>query len=352
MDRRKPLLVNDFELATLKILEQTAIVHGVDLYPKVRVADAIEIYRSGLSEQEYSYALKAHFDFLLTQGDQYKTPAFAVEFDGFGHNKDPQAIQNDRFKNSICEKLGLPLLRVDSSFLKPLSWYKFLNQVGFVDYTYTILSWLVEAWFEYEEFIKRKEQQYFEDFSKYIRQIHYYCHADKNRLVWYDPDNPDPSSSKLIYQLSGSLTLKQESEKTVIVRASDPFLIYKAQLWKWYGEQVCMSWEPKISTEIDSLGYATSYASIAISENRFVRGEARCKPFRFPIPIDHIYLSKELAVLNAVEKLQEIIYPDKCKKYLFYELIQTHHYNLLADSREDELIIFAKIRRLRQNLKL
>jgi hypothetical protein len=41
--------------------------------PKPRVADALPIERSRISDDLYSYALKAHFDFLVTDGNHQRS---------------------------------------------------------------------------------------------------------------------------------------------------------------------------------------------------------------------------------------------------------------------------------------
>lgn len=78
--------------------------HGAELHEKVRVADLIEITkldRRGLG----TYALQAHFDFVLL--DENQKAVVAIEFDGPGHDS-----ANDAKKNSICQQAGLPLIRV------------------------------------------------------------------------------------------------------------------------------------------------------------------------------------------------------------------------------------------------
>ena len=78
--------------------------HGAELHEKVRIADLIDITkldRRGLG----TYALQAHFDFVLI--DENQEAVVAIEFDGPGHNS-----ANDASKNSICQQADLPLIRV------------------------------------------------------------------------------------------------------------------------------------------------------------------------------------------------------------------------------------------------
>jgi hypothetical protein len=103
MDRRRRILVNPYEEETDTALAVAASKYNARVCPKLRVADALEISQSGLTNEEYSYALRAHFDFVLTQDGK---ATFAVEFDGSQHDRNPQTILKDTLKNSICEKLG------------------------------------------------------------------------------------------------------------------------------------------------------------------------------------------------------------------------------------------------------
>jgi hypothetical protein len=58
---------------------------------------------------------RGHFDCVVFHADS-REPAFAVEFDGVGHD-DPRQAERDRLKNLFCMAAGLPLLRVGSADL-------------------------------------------------------------------------------------------------------------------------------------------------------------------------------------------------------------------------------------------
>ncbi len=78
--------------------------HGSELHEKVRIADLIDIAK--LDRRELgTYALQAHFDFVLI--DENQKAVVAIEFDGPGHDS-----RNDTQKNSICQQADLPLIRV------------------------------------------------------------------------------------------------------------------------------------------------------------------------------------------------------------------------------------------------
>jgi len=107
-------------------------VYGAHVYPKVRLADVFRIERSGIRRELYSFALKAHFDFLIT--DDAPDPLFAVELDGESHRHSRQR-QRDRLKNQLSDHFGLPLLRVTARHLQ--------FRVRGVD----LLAWFVHSWF-------------------------------------------------------------------------------------------------------------------------------------------------------------------------------------------------------------
>jgi hypothetical protein len=130
MSRRKRLL-NHCERAARDLVRDAASRFGAEVFSKVRLADVLDINQSGLSHDEFNYALKSHLDFVVTRND---IAEFALEFDGPHHTYDECAISNDLAKQSICRQLNLPLLRVDAQFLRPLE-------------KFSVLTWLVTMWF-------------------------------------------------------------------------------------------------------------------------------------------------------------------------------------------------------------
>src|SRR5882672_9392585 len=64
MPRTKKIL-NLSESTTREILSTAAARNGVRVVEKVRVADVLQIEGSGISDALYSYALRAHFDFIV-----------------------------------------------------------------------------------------------------------------------------------------------------------------------------------------------------------------------------------------------------------------------------------------------
>jgi len=136
-NRRKRML-NKQEERTNDILNAITSKYNAHICLKNRIADVLEITNSGLSNKEYSYALKAHFDFVVTDKDYM--PEFAVEFDGSQHKSNLSAIYNDELKNNICRKLGFPLLRITSEYFEKIGEFP------------TILSWITELYFLQKSF--------------------------------------------------------------------------------------------------------------------------------------------------------------------------------------------------------
>lgn len=107
-------------------LKPAAERYGAEIYRKVRIADAVDI--DALEHGLGGYALKAHFDFVVT--DPEHMPQFAVEFDGSGHS-----TAHDAKKDKLCQILGLALFRVDLRSSDDRS--------GEMDF----LAYLVHLWF-------------------------------------------------------------------------------------------------------------------------------------------------------------------------------------------------------------
>jgi len=136
MYRKK--IENRQEERTRSVLNNIARNYDAEVFPKIRIADVLEIANSGLSNNEYSYALKAHFDYVVVNKD--KIAEFAVEFDGSQHKYDDLAIKRDELKNSICRKLELPLLRITSGYFEKIGNFP------------TILGWITELYFLQKSF--------------------------------------------------------------------------------------------------------------------------------------------------------------------------------------------------------
>jgi hypothetical protein len=107
-DRLRPL-VNRGESAVLDIARAVCKATGTEPFAKIRIADAIRIEGSGISDSLYKYALSAHFDILVSKNNK---AYLAIEFDGSGHD-----ARNDERKAAICDLFKLPMIRVKETHL-------------------------------------------------------------------------------------------------------------------------------------------------------------------------------------------------------------------------------------------
>lgn len=124
--------------------------HNCAVNEKIRIADAVEINESNLTQEEFNYALKAHFDYVVSRKTDTKA-LFAVEFDGPYHHSDRRAQRRDALKDSIWKKLGMPFLRVDSDFIN--------QKLG----RFQLLSYFVDIWFLSETFHEQQAEGYIPD---------------------------------------------------------------------------------------------------------------------------------------------------------------------------------------------
>ena len=125
-------LFNKYEELTYSKLNDVCEQNGAHVFAKVRVADVCPIEGSGISDDDYSFALKSHFDFVVT--NQGYIPLFAVEFDGPTHREHRQK-DRDRRKDFLCDRFDFPLLRINSNYID--------RQFRGLD----LLTYFVEVWF-------------------------------------------------------------------------------------------------------------------------------------------------------------------------------------------------------------
>jgi hypothetical protein len=122
--------LNRSESRALDLLES---VFGGTLwavYAKTRVADVIEPSPDERPMLPEGNMLEyGHFDFVIINRSA-AMPVFVIEFDGPSHN-DPVQRRRDATKSLLCERAGLPLLRVTADDIAPRE-------------QTTMLEWLVE----------------------------------------------------------------------------------------------------------------------------------------------------------------------------------------------------------------
>src|SRR6266704_2970842 len=126
------LFLNNYERVTYDKLKAVADRVGAHVFSKVRLADVIPVNNSGISSAEFTFALKSHVDFLVTNSEQ--EPQFCVEFDGPKH-RDEDQIRRDEIKNDLLERFDMPYMRINARYLEDR--YRGLD----------LLTYFVDVWF-------------------------------------------------------------------------------------------------------------------------------------------------------------------------------------------------------------
>lgn len=172
-------LVNQSEEAVDAELQSLANEYGYRVHIKIRVADVLRVEGSGIYDDLFSFALKAHFDFVIS--DANSDPLFAVEFDGPSHRLENQQ-ERDAQKDELCERFELPILRINTNHL-----VKKYNKAS-------LLRWIISAWELQKSFLqgqKTGQIPFDEDFDpimlwhhpgKTIEEMHPHWIALKPRL--------------------------------------------------------------------------------------------------------------------------------------------------------------------------
>jgi hypothetical protein len=255
MDRRKPLLVNIGEAETDAALHDIAHELGRRVFVKPRLADAVDVNKSGLSNEEYGYALKAHLDFVIARASDGR-PDFSVEFDGPYHDTDADAARRDALKNTICQRLGLPLLRIDPDYLQTVKGFR-------------LVSWLVELWFLNEAFYEAQA---------------------RGQVPWDEPFDPYSIVEPLATGgWSFPFSLAEEAQRAI---------------WKAFAEGACLQPTPdRLYRTTDDTGEA--YAMLRLHGDRWIISRVTIRAFRFP-PVTPGELAEELATVDVSAKLEEV----------------------------------------------
>jgi len=131
--RRRPLL-NLSEGRAHRLLVRTLTSTGWNVAIKPPVQAVLDKEHDDLAMDEFRLYTQGHFDFAIYSEDD-PLAAFAIEFDGFGHDQ-PDQIARDIIKNRLCARAALALLRVGSAELREI------EQV-------TVLEWIVERFTEW-----------------------------------------------------------------------------------------------------------------------------------------------------------------------------------------------------------
>lgn len=110
---RDPFL-NSSESKAFDIMQPFGIEHNCRIFAKVKLADILEIRGSGLDDEHFAYASRAHFDFIIVKDNAVK---FAIELDGPRHYQTDGTRHRDHMKHFICRYFDFELLRIDLGYL-------------------------------------------------------------------------------------------------------------------------------------------------------------------------------------------------------------------------------------------
>jgi hypothetical protein len=266
-DHRRPLRANSYEVLTADVLVEAAKAGNAVVAEKIRVADALEIGASGLSDEEYEYALKAHFDFVVVAGDDHM-PLFAVEFDGPSHD-DPDVKRRDALKDAICAKLGMPLLRVREEHL-----------LGLVHES--ILAWLVRVWFLAAAFEPLTGEPF--NFRLTLTEP---ADGRPAHIATFVPEARGRIFDFLVRDAGGGQLKAQEPDGT--------------------RHMTVTFWFPYVAAHDDpeGTGYAQGYALASLQSGAGLVGRSRCRAVRFG-PIRPSDIAGELALLDLAEQIESL----------------------------------------------
>ena len=120
----RPIL-NRYERQALGILQKVTSRFGMNVVPKLRISDVVPLDTEAMRDDLQSFGEQAYFDFTIAAE---KAPVLAIEFDGPDYAEESCIIRNQK-KQEICDKLELPLLRVDTQYLRKIATFTTLELV-------------------------------------------------------------------------------------------------------------------------------------------------------------------------------------------------------------------------------
>ena len=262
---RRPILVNDYEVAVDSQLGRLCERYGLRLFAKVGLKDVLPIQGSRLDDADYGYALMAHFDFVIA--DQDGEAMLAVEFDGGLHRTDPQQIIRDGRKNRICEQFLLPLVRAGASSLRH------------ADHR-TLLEWLIEVFLEQRRLWAQHEA--YEETGD-VDPPDYDPRKFDYREAW------KPSERGL--ETAGLLDAFAEARSTVSkFYWREP--IGCPEFEGWYGDNPC--------------GHTVGHLALEVQQGRWLLSTGRCDLRGIDVWLDAVFppaLAQDIALLGLARQL-------------------------------------------------
>lgn len=121
-------VLNFHEAGADLMLQEYAAEWGYRVQLKMRLCDAIDAEGDVRNERERNFLRTSHLDFVLVAEDSLQ-PVLAVEYDGSQHLTDPVQIARDQIKDRLCAAAGLPLLRIDSGYMRKSGKWRVLRYI-------------------------------------------------------------------------------------------------------------------------------------------------------------------------------------------------------------------------------
>lgn len=124
-------LFNRSEDQVLRELQSIAADNGMKVFAKTRLSDVLEKGRTFLTQREFDFYTRSHFDFVVT--DANARPLMVVEYDGPLHRTSDKQQERDEIKNELCRRAELGMLRINDNHVTKL--YRGM----------TLLRWIIEV---------------------------------------------------------------------------------------------------------------------------------------------------------------------------------------------------------------
>ncbi|MCA9357514.1 DUF2726 domain-containing protein [Candidatus Nomurabacteria bacterium] len=107
--KKKAVIMNDSEMALFQAL-LSGLPENYFVFPKMRIADMVDVVNGNGYYQRRNQILPKHVDFLIC--NDRMTPLLAIELDGGSHNK-PSRMERDQLVDGVFEDAELTLRRIN-----------------------------------------------------------------------------------------------------------------------------------------------------------------------------------------------------------------------------------------------
>lgn len=107
--KKKAVVMNDSEMALFQALV-SGLPDNYFVFPKMRIADMVDVVNGNGYYQRRNQILPKHVDFLIC--NDRMVPLMAIELDGSSHNK-PSRMERDQLVDGVFEDAELPLWRIE-----------------------------------------------------------------------------------------------------------------------------------------------------------------------------------------------------------------------------------------------